>query len=178
MECWIGIKSVTQTMVSSSSGGTVWTSVRRSNWNVGLELKVLTFLRPAEQFGPQCAGPTTFPLNIALHSTIREQQVHTSNITFTDKYNPVRVKHQHVNYLNCYICMYVLYVYLNMHWQCNIHMGPMPQIAINIIIIYYDDYRLFAWAILILPRDMVIIYQKQVFRECQILQSPRHYVYK
>ena len=57
-----------------------------------------------EQFGPQCAGPTTLHLNIALHPTIREQQVYTSNITFKDKYNPVRVKHQYIYiYLDCYI---------------------------------------------------------------------------
>ena len=53
-------------------------------------------LRPEEQFGPQCAGPTTLLLNIALHPTIREQQVHTSNTTFMDKYNPVRVNHQYM----------------------------------------------------------------------------------
>ena len=40
-------------------------------------------------------------LNIDLHSTIREQQVQTSNIISTDKYNPVRVIHQiHVNTSN------------------------------------------------------------------------------
>ena len=42
-------------------------------------------------------------LNIDLHSTIREQQVQTSNILSTDKYNPVRVTHQiHVKHLKCY----------------------------------------------------------------------------
>ena len=40
-------------------------------------------------------------LNIDLHSTIREQQVQTSNIISTDKYNPVQVIHQiHVNTSN------------------------------------------------------------------------------
>ena len=65
-------------------------------------------LCPEEQFGPQCAGPTTLLLNIALHPTCREQPVYTSNIrghiTFKDKYNPVRVKHQYIYiYLDCYI---------------------------------------------------------------------------
>ena len=35
-------------------------------------------------------------LNIDLHSTIREQQVQTSNIISTDKYNPVRATHQYM----------------------------------------------------------------------------------
>ena len=62
-------------------------------------------LCPEDKFGPQCAGPTTLHLNIDLHPTIREQQVYTSNITFNDKYNPVRVKHQYIYniYLDCYI---------------------------------------------------------------------------
>ena len=50
---------------TSSAGGSVRTSVRMSN-NL---------------------------LNIDLHSTVREQQVQTSNIIYTDKYNPVRVIH-------------------------------------------------------------------------------------
>ena len=40
-------------------------------------------------------------LNIDMQSTIREQQVQTSNIISTEKYNPVRVTHQiHVNTSN------------------------------------------------------------------------------
>ena len=58
-------------------------------------------LPPAEQSGHECACPTTFHVFIDLHSTIREQQVQTSNIISTDKYNPVRVTHQiHVNTSN------------------------------------------------------------------------------
>ena len=62
-----------------------------------------------EQFGPQCAGPTTLHLNIALHPTIRKQQVYTSNITFKDKYNPVRVKHQYI-YIYTSIATYVQFI--------------------------------------------------------------------
>ena len=43
-------------------------------------------------------------LNIDLHSTVREQQVQTSNTISTDKYNPVRSIHQtHAKHLKCYI---------------------------------------------------------------------------
>ena len=49
-----------------------------------------------DKFGPQCAGPRTLHLNIALHPTIREQQVYISNVTFKDKDNPIRVKHQYI----------------------------------------------------------------------------------
>ena len=42
-------------------------------------------------------------LNIDLHSTVREQQVQTSNTIYTDKYNPVRSIHQtHVKHLKCH----------------------------------------------------------------------------
>ena len=44
-------------------------------------------------------------LNIDLTSTVREQQVQTSNTIFTDKYNPVRSIHQtHAKHLKCYKC--------------------------------------------------------------------------
>ena len=42
-------------------------------------------------------------LNIDLHSTVREQQVQTSNTISTDKYDPVRSIHQtHAKHLKCY----------------------------------------------------------------------------
>ena len=48
----------------------------------------------AQSLSAQVQQPSL--LNIDLHSTIREQQVQTSNIISTDKYNPVRVKHQYM----------------------------------------------------------------------------------
>ena len=42
-------------------------------------------------------------LNIDLYSTVREQQVQTSNTISTDKYDPVRSIHQtHAKHLKCY----------------------------------------------------------------------------
>ena len=59
------------TCPTSLSGGQVWTSVRRSN-------NLTSKYRSAP--------------------TIREQQVYTSNTTFKDKDNPIRVKHQYMGY--------------------------------------------------------------------------------
>ena len=67
-----------------------------------------------DKFVPQCAGPTTLHLNIDLHPTIREQQVYTSNITFKDKDNPIRVKHQYI-YIYTSIATHVPVIYFNQH---------------------------------------------------------------
>ena len=60
-------------------------------------------------------------LNIDLHSTVREQQVQTSNTISTDKYNPVRNIHQtHAKHLKCYTCTWI--------GECVIHVpGSLTQ---------------------------------------------------
>ena len=64
-----------------------------SNWDIA-DVPYIFVRRNSLDLSAQVQQPSL--LNIALHSTIREQQVHTSNIAFTDKYNTVRVKHQYM----------------------------------------------------------------------------------
>ena len=71
-----------------------------SNWDI-TDVPYIFCRRHSPDLSAQVQQPSL--LNIALHSTIREQQVHTSNIYSTDKYNPVRVNTNTCKYLNCYI---------------------------------------------------------------------------
>ena len=64
-----------------------------SNWDIA-DVPYIFRRRNSPDLSAQVQQPSL--LNIDLHSTIREQQVQTSNIISTDKYNPVRVTHQYM----------------------------------------------------------------------------------
>ena len=64
-----------------------------SNWDIA-DMPYIFRRRNSPDLSAQVQQPSL--LNIDLHSTIREQQVQTSNIISTDKYNPVRVTHQYM----------------------------------------------------------------------------------
>ena len=69
-----------------------------SNWDIA-DVPYIFRRRNSPDVSAHVQQPSL--LNIDLHSTIREQQVHISNIISTDKYNPVRVTHQiHVSTSN------------------------------------------------------------------------------
>ena len=64
-----------------------------SNWDIA-DVPYIFRRRNSPDISAQVQQPSL--LNIDMHSTIPEQQVQTSNIISTDKYNPVRVTHQYM----------------------------------------------------------------------------------
>ena len=71
-----------------------WTIVPvSSNWDIA-DVPYIFRRRNSPDISVQVQQ--TSLLNIDLHWTIREQQAQTSNIIYTDKYNPVRVTHQYM----------------------------------------------------------------------------------
>ena len=64
-----------------------------ANWDIA-DVPYIFRRQDSPDLSAQVQQPSL--LNIDLHSTIREQQVQTSNIISTDKYNPVRVKYQYM----------------------------------------------------------------------------------
>ena len=64
-----------------------------SNWDIA-DVPYIFRRRNCPDLSAQVQQPSL--LNRDLHSTIREQQVQTSNIIYTDKYNPVRLYTKHM----------------------------------------------------------------------------------